>query len=155
MWKKSLFSLIILTFLIGCAGAAPEMAPAEDVLFYDQEQKAAGAAYDDDGSGSRTSDVSVANVEAAPVERMVIKNAELEIITVDPAQSMDEIGKMAESMGGYIVSSNLYQRTLSNGAKVPQANITVVLKNNFEADFRDEELKSKSNFAEVADEGVK
>lgn len=38
---------------------------------------------------------------------------------------------------------------------VPQANITVELKNNFEADFRSEELKSKSNFADVVDEGVK
>lgn len=38
---------------------------------------------------------------------------------------------------------------------VPQANITVELKNNFQADFRNEELKSKSNFADVVDEGVK
>lgn len=38
---------------------------------------------------------------------------------------------------------------------VPQANITVELKNNFQADFRNEELKKKSNFSEVVDEGVK
>lgn len=38
---------------------------------------------------------------------------------------------------------------------VPQANITIVLKNNFEADFRSEDLKNKSNFADVVGEGVK
>ena len=38
---------------------------------------------------------------------------------------------------------------------VPQADITVEVKNTFVADFRDEDLKNKSNFAEVVDEGVK
>jgi len=38
---------------------------------------------------------------------------------------------------------------------VPQANITVELKNIFQADFRNDELKNRSNFADVVDEGVK
>jgi cytochrome c-type protein NapB len=38
---------------------------------------------------------------------------------------------------------------------VPQANITVEVKNTFVADFRNEQSKSKSNFADVVDEGVK
>lgn len=38
---------------------------------------------------------------------------------------------------------------------VPQAYTTVILKNNFEADFRDDDLKNKSNFADVVDEGIK
>ena len=38
---------------------------------------------------------------------------------------------------------------------VPQANITVELKNNFQPDFRDEALKNKSNFADVVAEGVR
>ena len=38
---------------------------------------------------------------------------------------------------------------------VPQAYTTVILKNNFKADFRNEDLKKKSNFAEVMEEGVK
>jgi cysteinyl-tRNA synthetase len=56
---------------------------------------------------------------------MVIQNADLSIIAEDPAQSMDEIGKMAESMGGFIVESHLYQQTLSSGAQVPHATITI------------------------------
>ena len=58
-------------------------------------------------------------------ERMVIQNADLSIIAKDPAQSMDEIGKMAESMGGFIVESYLYQQTLNSGAQVPHATITI------------------------------
>jgi len=38
---------------------------------------------------------------------------------------------------------------------VPQADITVEVKNTFVADFRDEKSKNRSNFADVVDEGVK
>jgi major membrane immunogen (membrane-anchored lipoprotein) len=127
MLKKTLLSLIVLVMLLSACGgssmSAPQAMPVDDGFFY-EEQAAGNAApeyYEEEGAR----DSSAINVEASPIERMVIKNAELAIITVDPAASMDEIGKMAESMGGFVVSSNLYQRTLSNGAKVPQANITV------------------------------
>jgi cytochrome c-type protein NapB len=38
---------------------------------------------------------------------------------------------------------------------VPQADITVEVKNTFVADFRNENSKNRSNFADVVDEGVK
>ena len=126
MMKKSLFILIVLLMLTACGGAkmsAPEAMPAEE-MFFDEEQSAAGSATSDYYGEEATNSAGL-SVEAAPIERLVIKNAELAIITIDPAQSMDEIGKMAESMEGFVVSSNLYQRTLNNGAKVPQANITI------------------------------
>ncbi|MFN2151172.1 MAG: DUF4349 domain-containing protein [Anaerolineales bacterium] len=126
MMKKSLFILIVLLMLTACGGAkmsAPEAMPAEE-MFFDEEQSAAGSATSDYYGEEATNSAGL-SVEAAPSERLVIKNAELAIITIDPAQSMDEIGKMAESMEGFVVSSNLYQRTLNNGAKVPQANITI------------------------------
>ncbi len=37
---------------------------------------------------------------------------------------------------------------------VPQADITVEIKNTFVADFRDKNLEKRSNFADVVDEGV-
>jgi hypothetical protein len=49
----------------------------------------------------------------------------MEIVVNDPDQSMDSIGQMAEQMGGYVVSANLYQSTLASGEEVPRANITV------------------------------
>ena len=125
MLKKSLFAFIFLSIILVACGAssmsAPEAMPPQDMFFAEEEMAVDTADYDD-GAARNTAGI---NVEAAPVERMVIKNAELAIITVDPAVSMEEIGTMAESMGGFVVSSNLYQRTLGNGAKVPQANITI------------------------------
>lgn len=63
--------------------------------------------------------------EAAAVERMVIQNADLSIVVADPEAKMDEIGKMAESMGGFVVSKEVYQTYTSNNVKVPEGQITV------------------------------
>ena len=58
-------------------------------------------------------------------QRIVIRNANLTIVVDDPSQSMTTISRMAESMGGYIVSSNLYKSTGQNGLEYPEANITI------------------------------
>jgi hypothetical protein len=58
-------------------------------------------------------------------ERIVIKNADLAIIVTDPSEAMETIAKMAEGMGGFVVYSNLYKTTTSQGLEVPNANITV------------------------------
>jgi len=63
--------------------------------------------------------------EAAAVERMVIQNADLSIVVIDPEAKMDEIGKMAESMGGFVVSKEVYQTRTPNNVKVPEGNIIV------------------------------
>jgi hypothetical protein len=63
--------------------------------------------------------------EAAAVERLVIQNADLSIVVIDPEAKMDEIGKMAERMGGFVVSKNIYQTYTANNVKVPEGNITV------------------------------
>lgn len=63
--------------------------------------------------------------EAAAVERLVIQNADLSIVVIDPEAKMDAIGKMAEDMGGFVVSKNVFQRTTGNNIKVPEGDITV------------------------------
>jgi hypothetical protein len=82
-------------------------------------------------SEQRAMDSAVSNtggfVNAAPaaVERMVIKNANLSIAVDDPPAVMERITTMAEEMGGFVVSANLYQTTLESGIEVPHASITV------------------------------
>jgi len=62
----------------------------------------------------------------ADVERKIIKNANLSIVVNDPIQGMDDITKLAEQMGGYVVSSNVYQSSYGpNNITVPEANISV------------------------------
>jgi len=63
--------------------------------------------------------------EPAAAERIVIQNADLSIVVVNPETKMDDIAKMAESMGGFVVSKNVFQRTTSNNIKVPEGDITV------------------------------
>ena len=58
-------------------------------------------------------------------ERMVIMNADLTIVIVDPQAKMDEIAAMAESLGGFVVSQNMYQTYLYDGGTAPEGYISI------------------------------
>ena len=62
---------------------------------------------------------------AQPQERLVIENADLAIVVIDPKARMAEINALANKMGGYVVSSNLYQSFTSSGLEVPEASIVI------------------------------
>ena len=83
---------------------APEPAPAEGV--YDQ------ATTSSDGS-------------TASADRIVIQNADLAIVVTDVEGRMKNIQTMAQQMGGFVVSSNLYQSYASDNVQVPEAQITI------------------------------
>ncbi|PWB49435.1 MAG: hypothetical protein C3F13_18705 [Anaerolineales bacterium] len=61
----------------------------------------------------------------ANIERLVIKNATLSMAVDDPLKSMDNISRMAEAMGGFVVNADMYQQSLENGVKVPQVNMAI------------------------------
>ena len=59
-------------------------------------------------------------------ERKVIKNDQLFLVVKDPAENMKDIIALSEKLGGYVVSSNLYQTTYGpNNVSVPQASVVV------------------------------
>ena len=58
-------------------------------------------------------------------ERLVIENADLSIVVQDPKARMAEINGLANELGGYVVSSNLYQSFTSFGKEVPEATIVI------------------------------
>ena len=58
-------------------------------------------------------------------DRLVIENADLAIVVKDPKTRMAEITALANEMGGYVVSSNLYQSFTSFGVEVPEATIVI------------------------------
>jgi hypothetical protein len=58
-------------------------------------------------------------------ERLVIENADLAIVVKDPKARMAEIGDMAKEMGGFVVSSNLYQSYSPMGQEVPEATVVI------------------------------
>lgn len=59
------------------------------------------------------------------VDRIVITNVDLSIIVNDPQKKMEEIARLSERMGGYVVSSNMYQTTMENALVVPEGSINV------------------------------
>jgi len=59
-------------------------------------------------------------------ERLVIKNADLAIVVKDPEARMKQISDMAVEMGGFVVSSNLYQSFYGpNSIEVPEATVII------------------------------
>lgn len=61
----------------------------------------------------------------ANAERLVIQNAQISLAVENPGESMDRIAVLAQQMGGFVVTKNLYQQTLDSGVKVPRASITI------------------------------
>jgi hypothetical protein len=114
--------LIGILILSGCAGAAaPSEAPAYDQSIEAPPAAPAPVAREAEGGVSQ----SISNPAPQSVERIVIKNGSMTIVVTDPPQSMDAIRQMAEEMGGFVVTANLYKEQLSSGIEVPRASITI------------------------------
>lgn len=59
------------------------------------------------------------------VERIVIQNADVAIVVADVEARMKDIQVMAQEMGGFVVSSNLYQNYTSNYIEVPEGQVVI------------------------------
>jgi len=113
------FSNISSSLDVGVEPAFAPAAPAMEPMPMAAESFAFGV-----GGGSDFSEEAVSN--AAQVERLVIQNVDMSIVVPDPKASMNQIGDMAVEMGGFVVSSNLYQSTYGpNQIVVPEGSITV------------------------------
>lgn len=94
------------SFSEGMVESAPREQPA---------QPAAITANNPFGGGS----------EIPQAKRLVIKNARLTVIVNDPVASLNTISKMADDLGGFVVSANLNHIQISSGAEVPHGSITI------------------------------
>lgn len=115
--------LILATLLLGaCASASPKsQAYDAGVTSYAPEApRELGLAEMEGGEYNSSLDSS-----AAGAERLVIQNAYISLAVDDPGDSMENISILAQQMGGFVVSKNLYQQTLDSGIKVPRASITI------------------------------
>jgi hypothetical protein len=157
MAKKSILTFLISgLFLTACGAAmssepevivmeAPAMEMADDFGGGFEEE----AAFDESTWAKAQNTGTAASGEA--IQRMVIKNADLSIVVDDPLQKMDSIVALAAEMGGFVVDSNVWQTTLSSGAKVPHASITIrVLAENLEVSLE----RIKEGVSEISSESV-
>jgi hypothetical protein len=157
MKKNVLYGLLAVALILtGCGGAALMEAPAPLEPAMDKADSFGGG-YDEEfalesqfiEAESAVGISSNTTVESMP--RMVIKNADLSIVVEDPIQKMDAIMAMAEEMGGFVVNSNVWQNTLSSGARVPHASITIRVP----AEHLDEALdRIKAGVGEILSENV-
>ena len=71
-------------------------------------------------------ELTTTKIDTQTQERLVIKNADLAIVVADPETRMKEISDLAVEMGGFVVSSNLYQSYYGpNSIEAPGANVTI------------------------------
>ncbi len=120
--KKKIFVFTAFVFLLtACAARSPQMEAMAPV------KMGGDASYDRamEAEESFSSDVGSSLPEGESIERMVIKNADLSIAVESPSHTMDAIMEMAENMGGYVTSSNLYETQTESGIKVHRARITI------------------------------
>jgi len=122
MITRSLIFITVLTLLLAACAPASSPSPISREALPEETAFEAPSAGEMDSSAGGVESVDEAQISS---ERIVIKNARLEIVVNQPDQSMESIGRMAEQMGGYVVSANLYQSQLSSGVEVPRASITV------------------------------
>jgi len=131
MYKRLLILSVVLFFVVGCQAAAEpmaEIAPQKGGDFVGGGENSSRtfetAGQPQDGS-SLPSYSDEESGGSQSIERMVIRNAELSIVVEDPSQMMDDISRLAADMGGYVVSSNLFQVKTDRGQEVPRARITI------------------------------
>jgi hypothetical protein len=99
----------------GLGGGAPAVAPDSYEYSDALPMATAGAPQVQNGGG----------VEAATVERIVIQNADIAIVVSDVETRMRDIEEMAQQMGGFVVSSNLYQSYTNSYVEVPEAQVVI------------------------------
>src|SRR5574342_613353 len=109
--KRTLFISLAAALILSACGMAPAAqrsydlaggAPSAPEMLSQAPMEAPAPAADSAANATGAGDF-----EPAAIERLVIQNADLSIVVVDPEAKMDAIGKMAESMGGFVVSKNV------------------------------------------------
>jgi hypothetical protein len=151
--KRFLALALLTTLLLSACGAAamnsPDLAPAPSAGGMPAQGESFAASGDVSGDRvSRNLGEMQAGTES---ERLVIRNANLTLVVEDPSQRARDIAMLAEEMGGFVVTSNVYQSTFGQGVLATQASITVRIP----ADSLDQALERiKSGAVEVRSENI-
>lgn len=119
-FRLLIFFAILAVLLAACAGAAT---PSMEQAYYDQG--IAGAPEEAVMERDEEASLNAVSAELPQARRIVIKDASMTIVVDDPSGSMESIARLADEMGGFVVSANLYQMRTESGAEVPRASITI------------------------------
>ncbi len=127
MRKHRILSFAILSSLLlgacGFFGSARSLSQGMPSVAQSME----GPAFDEAGALPQEPPAAVQDLElGSAADRLVIRDASLTIVVADPADTVHRISQMAESMGGFVVRSEISESTYGQGDIVAkQATITV------------------------------
>ncbi len=121
---KHLLLILISALLIGACASAPksisESSYDEAAVEFEGAPAVAAEIMEEDSFTRSLNEPAVDDIE-----RIIIKNAGITIVVSDPGDALERISRMAEELGGFVVSANLYQRELDNNLNVSQASATL------------------------------
>ena len=122
MIKRLPFLMILAALLLSACGAAATPAPGAD-----QAESRGGASTGfAPPAATAAPELGARASDATTTERLVIQNATLSLVVKDPAASVDSISTLADGLGGFVVSSNVYQTsTDAAGNKIMRAQISI------------------------------
>jgi len=161
--RNMLTFAIAIGMLTSCARSPMDSSSPAD-LFRDEEAKS--LEMPQAAKIETASEESEPSSPSIPSERIVIQTASLSIIVENPTEAVDKISQMAESMGGFVVTSNIYKSTNSRGEEFPAANITIrvpaeklnealqqikALVSDADIDIKNEEISGQDVTSEVTD----
>jgi hypothetical protein len=122
MIKRLPFLMILAALLLSACAPAATPAPGAD-----QAESRGGASTGfAPPAATAAPELGARASDATTTERLVIKNATLSLVVKDPAASVDSISTLADGLGGFVVSSNVYQTsTDAAGNKIMRAQIVI------------------------------
>ena len=133
--------LLTATFLVlsGCERSKPAaVAHSDSEKFADKQQsqlaerRSVSQAKSSDPNQPTTTNVSfneanAANEAAQAIERKIIRNANLTVEVASPIESQRQISSIAESHGGFVVTSEMTQQTSEDNSK-PSVSVNLVVR---------------------------
>lgn len=122
VWVGFVLALAALTFT--ACGANQALSPASSMRYEYSDTLAQATASGFAAPPAQPTSIASNNIPQ-PQERVILKNASLTITVSDPAAKISGIAAVAESMGGWVVTSSTYATTDSAGEAVTRGSITV------------------------------
>lgn len=122
--KQSLFPLLIILVALTACGAPKAKAPNQEE-FMPMFVEAPPASMERTAASGVGSQDAAYTLQQPSQERLVIQNVDLTIVVADPKMKVEAVAALANSMGGFVVSSNIYQSQTENGLSVPEASMTI------------------------------
>ena len=111
--------VVISAFLSACAGGMDEasMEPSKDFFF---EEEAMEESAGSEAPNFSADTVQVAFESAQVQERLIIREGNMDIVVENTDDSLAEISRLADSNGGWVVSTNVF-----DGGQAKSGNITI------------------------------